>query len=148
MEAVVIRDAALIRMLKVTLAPLKETDPLLNMDYQTLRSTFMEAVEASRLPRMAWKPYSIRRGGATADFLHHGSFDRTANRGRWSSVKTARIYINESIAELGNITSSPNFTSPPNITSFPKYQPKAQCRYQKPHWMQTQPRTRQLFEIL
>ena len=67
----------------------------------------MEAVEASGLPRMAWKPYSIRRGGATADFLHDCSSDRTVDRGRWSSVKTARIYVNESMAELGNIFSSP-----------------------------------------
>ena len=43
-------------------------------------------------------------GGATAHFLEYGSLDKTAIRGRWSSTKTARIYINEAVSTLAQIT--------------------------------------------
>ena len=58
----------------------------------------------TRLPALSWRPYSLRRGGATAHFLEHGSLDKTAVRGRWPSTKTARIYINEAVSTLAQIT--------------------------------------------
>ena len=57
----------------------------------------------TRLPALSWPPHSLRRGGATAHFLEHGSLDKTAIRGRWSSAKTARIYINEAVSMLAQI---------------------------------------------
>eukprot|EP00959_Pyramimonas_sp_CCMP1952_P347621 7281349-Pyramimonas_sp.AAC.1 len=45
--------------------------------------------------------YSIRRGGATHDFSYHGSLDRSIVRRRWSNSRTARIYITEGLAVLG-----------------------------------------------
>ena len=68
---------------------------------------FDETVRGVGLPRMAWKPYSLRRGGATDDFGHHANFDRTTERGRWQSSRTARIYINEAVAEVGTIVTTP-----------------------------------------
>ena len=38
-------------------------------------------------------------GGASWHFKLHGSFDRTVEHGRWASVGSARIYINEAAAE-------------------------------------------------
>ena len=58
----------------------------------------------TRLPALSWRPYSLRRGGATAHFLEHGSLDKTAVRGRWPSTKTARVYINEAVSTLAQIT--------------------------------------------
>ena len=52
-------------------------------------------VQEAGLPRCNWKPYSLRRGGVTTDFLHHGQLDRTMVRGRWASAKTARLYIDD-----------------------------------------------------
>ena len=46
-----------------------------------------------------YRPYSLRRGGATHHFLHGASMDRTAERGRWSNLRTARIYINTSLSD-------------------------------------------------
>ena len=34
------------------------------------------------------QPYGLRRGGATAYFAICGSFDKTADRGRWRNVST------------------------------------------------------------
>ena len=49
------------------------------------------------LERMAYKPYSMRRGGATEDFREHGSMDRSLLRGRWKSAPAARQYILEGV---------------------------------------------------
>ena len=38
-------------------------------------------------------------GGASWHFQLHGLYDRTVEHGRWASVKSARIYINEAAAE-------------------------------------------------
>eukprot|EP00971_Amphidinium_carterae_P117109 2319154-Amphidinium_carterae.1 len=45
----------------------------------------------------AWQlqPHSLRRGGATAKFLVHGSYDRLMHQGRWMHLKTCRLYIDE-----------------------------------------------------
>ena len=47
-----------------------------------------------------FRPYSLRRGGATHHFLVGGQLDKTTDRGRWGNTRTARIYINTSLADL------------------------------------------------
>ena len=41
------------------------------------------------------RPYSLRRGGATAFFCHTGSLSLTLERGRWAQSGTASIYLTE-----------------------------------------------------
>ena len=53
-------------------------------------------------PRLT--PYGLRRGGATNHFLEQGSYDRTAELGRWAQIKTAHLYIEGAAAELGEWT--------------------------------------------
>ena len=43
-------------------------------------------------------PYSIRRGGATAFFRVTRNMEVTLDRGRWSSSRVARIYVNDGLA--------------------------------------------------
>ena len=45
-------------------------------------------------------PYSIRRGGASQAFSTGVSFDSLLQRGRWQSVKTARVYLDSGRAAL------------------------------------------------
>ena len=45
-----------------------------------------------------YKPYSLRRGGATFLFQTRGDLLATIVRGRWANSPTARIYINEALA--------------------------------------------------
>ena len=47
--------------------------------------------------------YSLRRGGATWDFLQHQSMERTLLRGRWSSTSTARIYLQDAVATVSHL---------------------------------------------
>eukprot|EP00438_Fugacium_kawagutii_P018174 Skav226118 [mRNA] locus=scaffold1047:61528:65921:- [translate_table: standard] len=64
------------------------------------RKLFNQAIESLELQDYAYRPYSLRRGGATFYFQHHGQLDRLLVQGRWQSSKTARLYLNEGLAIL------------------------------------------------
>ena len=67
------------------------------------RSLFAKCLTALKLDHLQFRPYSLRRGGATFWFQKHGSFDRLLIDGRWQAPKTARIYLNEGLALLAEM---------------------------------------------
>ncbi len=54
-----------------------------------------------------FKPYSLRRGGATYDYRVGGRLEATIVRGRWQNAKTARIYITDGLARWAEISLEP-----------------------------------------
>lgn len=50
-----------------------------------------------------YAPYCLRRGGATWHFQTTLSYDSTIARGRWSSVRAARQYIDEGTMQLAHV---------------------------------------------
>ena len=67
------------------------------------RQMFAEGLTSLGLDRYQFRPYSLRRGGATFWFSKHGSMDRLLVQGRWAAPRTARIYINEGVATLAEL---------------------------------------------
>ena len=103
-EKVILRDPEIIRILlrckkdgRIRLYTKKPSD---------FYKRYQEAVAFFRLSHPKPTPHGIRRGGASWHFKLHGSFDRTVEHGRWSSVGSARIYINEAAAEAAAMGSS------------------------------------------
>ena len=68
------------------------------------RKQFNDTLEALQFDDCNFRPYSLRRGGATFWFQKWGSLDRLMLLGRWHAVKTARIYVNEGLAILAELT--------------------------------------------
>ena len=64
------------------------------------RSLFSESLSALGLESFQFRPYSLRRGGATWWFSKHQSLDRVLVQGRWAAQKTACIYLNEGLSLL------------------------------------------------
>ena len=60
---------------------------------------FTEALEALGLGHLGFRPYSLRRGGATAFYRATRNMSATIERGRWATVRVARIYINDGLAK-------------------------------------------------
>ena len=60
---------------------------------------FHEALETLGLSDFGFRPYSLRRGGATAYYRRCRDMQATIDRGRWSSARVARIYINDGLAK-------------------------------------------------
>ena len=66
----------------------------------TWRKIFNQSLESLGLGDLGYRPYSLRRGGATFYFQRHGQLDRLLVQGRWQSSRTARIYLNSGLAML------------------------------------------------
>lgn len=76
------------------------------------RKAFSQGLEALKLGEWAFRPYSLRRGGATFWFGQHGSLDRILLQGRWMAAKTARTYLNEGLAVLTQMSIPPHLIKP------------------------------------
>ena len=63
------------------------------------RSKFQKLIEFFALTQ-PFRPYSLRRGGATEDFRRYNSMERTLIKGRWGTSLAARQYIQEGLSVL------------------------------------------------
>ena len=70
------------------------------------RKEFADLIQFFQLNRQ-FRPYSLRRGGATADFQAHGQMERTLLRGRWNTSTAARQYIQQGLGALTEIRTTP-----------------------------------------
>ncbi len=77
--------------------------PLLKGSFAGFRTFFAKTLATLKLTHCSFKPYSLRRGGATHDFVTHASVQRTLMRGRWSDMRTGRIYITDGAAAMSAI---------------------------------------------
>ena len=73
--------------------------PLLGMNGFKFRRLWKKGRAALGLPPK-FTPYGVRRGGATALFKHCGRYDKVSEKGRWSSLKAMRGYINAALVEI------------------------------------------------
>lgn len=76
------------------------------------RELFQKCLTDMKLSEWGFRPYSLRRGGATTFFMKCGSLDRVLLMGRWTAAKTARIYLNSGLALLAEIKISTNLLRP------------------------------------
>ena len=60
---------------------------------------FAKALVELGLQDFGFRPYSLRRGGATAYYRATRNMAATIERGRWASIRVARIYINDGLAK-------------------------------------------------
>ena len=105
-ESVTIEDPSLCRFAEAFLRRLEPGDPLLRRTHADYRNKFKALCKLLGLEQWDFKPYSLRRGGATHHFRKHGALSRTVVRGRWGNAKTARIYLNEGVAVTASIMNS------------------------------------------
>lgn len=77
--------------------------PLWNGTAQAFRVRFARLCEHYGLQSHNFRPYSLRRGGATALFQNSGSMEATLTRGRWESSRVAKVYINDAMSYLPSL---------------------------------------------
>ena len=69
----------------------------------SFRQQFKHLCNKFGLDTFEFRPYSLRRGGATAYFQQTQSMEATLIRGRWQSSKVAKLYIADGLSFLPNI---------------------------------------------
>ena len=67
------------------------------------RNLFKKILTELMVADLNFKPYSIRRGGATHEYRCHGLMERTLVRGRWRNSNVARLYISEGLSMLPSL---------------------------------------------
>ncbi len=97
-EFVEVLDPFVARLLAIAISGRPGHEPLVPWSYPDLRRLVREFAALDNLVDVGFVPYSFRRGGASFFFRATGSFDAALQRGRWQSVKSAKIYINEARA--------------------------------------------------
>ena len=99
-EGVTIEDVHLVRHLhKLFLAAVSPLECLMPFSMAQYRKIFAAACSAAGLGS-EFKPYSLRRGGATHHFRECHDMTQTMEIGRWREARTARIYVNTALLEL------------------------------------------------
>ena len=78
--------------------------PLWHRSAQCFRSQFQRYCDRFDLLQHQFRPYSLRRGGATWIFQKTGSMEVALVKGRWSSNRVARIYISDALSYLPGLT--------------------------------------------
>ena len=99
-ELVTIDDPAVLFLCRWLLQHRLPGDSISELSLAQTRTFFKRCIAELRLEKLGLTPYSIRRGGASYDFRAHGDINRTVFRGRWDSVRTARIYVVDGTASL------------------------------------------------
>ena len=70
------------------------------------RDLFQRLLKEVCLEGHSFKPYSLRRGGATYEMQCHGQMERCLLRGRWENSNVARIYITDGLSLLPSLSMS------------------------------------------
>ena len=85
--------------------------PLWTHSPQKFRDEFRQLTDYFQISHLGFRPYSLRRGGATHDFRIHGSMERALVRGRWNSSGAARNYLHEGVSVLTELRVSPRISA-------------------------------------
>ena len=83
-----------------------ERTPCWDRSGSAFRDLFRRILEALDLQALNFRPYSLRRGGATYEMQSHGLMERTLIRGRWKNSNVARIYIADGLSMLPRLKMS------------------------------------------
>lgn len=109
-EAFAVRDACTLNLLD-TLWICRRHFPgqkLWSHSAQAFRQQLQSYLHYFRLCHMGFKPYSLRRGGATLLLQQGVPLEAILLRGRWKSVDVARLYLEDGLAQLPCLRIPPN----------------------------------------
>ena len=80
--------------------------PLWSQSPKLFRARFKQICDIFFLAAFRFRPYSLRRGGATHLFQVTKSMEAALVKGRWQSSHVARIYISDALSYLPKMTMS------------------------------------------
>ena len=99
-EMVLVDDPSVYLYVAALLPFIATNGPILSMPHSKFRQIFKSILDSLNLQAHDFRMYSLRRGGATAYARRTGNLDQTLERGRWSDIRTARIYLTEGLQQL------------------------------------------------
>ena len=145
-EMVIINSRWAVRWLRHACAGKRGSQLVLDKGSPFFRKWFKILLSEFRLDDLHINIYSLRRWGATWDFLEHQSMERTLLRGRWASTSSARMYLQDAVATVAHLKLANWQTALPNqamvflYAAVPGREHEGQLRgtEQKPHLLRRQ----------
>lgn len=114
-EAVSITDPIVLESLRSLILLRRQQNtlgcPLWTGSNSSFRKRFKELCNVFDLSSHGFRPYSLRRGGATHLFQTTNSMELALLRGRWESSRVAKIYISDGLSYLPSIRLSSKTSS-------------------------------------
>ena len=98
-EKVVVDDPLVLAAVRLAQQRRRMCEPLYTKPQSNFGRELRELARRAGMASSRVSGYSLRRGGATWHFLTTGNLEQTAVKGRWSQVRTARIYIDQAMAQ-------------------------------------------------
>ena len=105
-ELVVITDRLVGSLVQRAVQGRSPSEEILRTSPRRFREDFLQLAGLLGLATYGFRPYSLRRGGATFDLRQSGNMELVLVKGRWQSNRTARIYLNDGLATLTTMTMS------------------------------------------
>ena len=104
-EAVALRDPCTLKLLDTLWACRKQFpgQKLWSSSGQAFRNQLQRYLRYFRVCHLEYKPYSLRRGGATFLLQQGVPLEAILLRGRWRSVSVARLYLEDGLAQLPSL---------------------------------------------
>ena len=99
-EMITVTEAAVGLLLSVAARRVPFEEPLMGCGAMKFRAVFGFLCQILDIEFMGLRPYSIRRGAATEFFVGTQDVGATLFRGRWSDIRTAKIYVTDGAAAL------------------------------------------------
>eukprot|EP00435_Cladocopium_sp_Y103_P048071 s1486_g14.t1 len=103
-ESVTIRDPIVLEVVQAMITLRHQLGfprtPCWDRSGSAFRNLFRRILEELDLTNLGFRPYSLRRGGATFEMQTHGLMEKTLIRGRWKNSNIARLYICDGLAML------------------------------------------------
>ena len=110
-EAISIHDPIVLEILRIFLSVRRQQHqvdiPIWSSTQAAFRLRFRHLCHLFDLGRHNFRPYSLRRGGATEHFQRTNSMESTLIRGRWQSSRVAKLYISDGLSYLPDIQRTP-----------------------------------------
>ena len=108
-ESILLTDAFVVVLLSNFCRGKQAGDFLSQVSPGTQRKRLYELLADCKLePPYRW--YSVRRGGATHAYRRHNNLSAVCIRGRWNSLKTAKIYLCDAVAQLTELRLCPRLS--------------------------------------
>lgn len=104
-EAIAVRDQLTLSLLDALacVAPSAPGNKLWPYAAQKFRTEFKSLCQSFRVAHLLFKPYSLRRGGATYLLQEGVALEAILLRGRWKSVSVARLYLEDGLSLIPSL---------------------------------------------
>eukprot|EP00438_Fugacium_kawagutii_P024621 Skav207650 [mRNA] locus=scaffold2758:77333:83766:+ [translate_table: standard] len=112
LDKVVIEEKIALQALKWLVQGLQPGDTLSQQSNYAFRKLWKEVLTQLKIQDCGYMPYSLRRGAATSANQQGVPLDLLVTKGRWQHIPTARIYLDQGLQSLGQLSLPPASRAP------------------------------------